>query len=56
MDDPIPSLTCPHDGVLLRDDDGAISCPECGYAIPAPRVEMPPEFDGPDLDERRWPV
>ena len=46
MDD-IDSLTCPDDGVLLREAPGAYECPECGHRLTVPSVPMPPEHDGP---------
>ncbi|HWU30508.1 MAG TPA: hypothetical protein VN041_15610 [Microbacterium sp.] len=44
---------CPDDGILMRDIPGGWVCPHCGHVQQAQDVEMPPEFDGPDLDQRR---
>jgi len=53
MDEQIPTLTCPECGVLLRDGTDALVCPEHGTIEPYPDVQMPPAFEGPDLDELR---
>lgn len=44
---------CPDDGVVMRDDAGGWRCPECGHVQQAHDAGMPPEFEGPDLDEFR---
>jgi len=48
-----PMPRCPDDGILMRDIPGGWVCPHCGHVQQAQDVEMPPEFDGPDLDQRR---
>jgi hypothetical protein len=40
---------CPDDDVVMRDVPGGWECPECGHVQQAQDVEMPPEFDGPDI-------
>ena len=47
------ALSCPADGVTLRDAPGEFRCPSCGYAVPIDPVPMPPEFDGDDIDDKR---
>ena len=47
------SLSCPTDGVTLRDASGAFRCPSCGYSVPIDPVPMPPEFVGGDIDDKR---
>ncbi|MFB7843650.1 hypothetical protein [Microbacterium sp. NPDC056052] len=52
QDDGFVSAVCPLCGVMLRDEGGALACPEHGVIHPRPTgVVMPPEFDGPDFDQ-----
>ncbi|GGM42187.1 hypothetical protein GCM10010489_11600 [Microbacterium saperdae] len=44
---------CPDDDVVMRDIRGGWKCPECGHVQQARDVEMPAEFDGPDLNTYR---
>ncbi|WP_292698163.1 hypothetical protein [Microbacterium sp. 69-10] len=44
---------CHDDGILMRDIPGGWECPHCGHVQQAQDVEPPPEFDGPDIDQRR---
>lgn len=43
----------PDDGTVMRDVPGFFECPECGRQVSVPWVPMPPEFEGPDIDQRR---
>lgn len=44
---------CPDCGIVMRTTPGAYQCPHCGHLELIPHVKMPPEFDGPDIDQRR---
>lgn len=53
QDDGLGAAICPLCSVLLRDEGGALVCPEHGVIVPRPTgIVMPPEFDGPDIHER----
>ena len=47
---------CPNDDVVMRDVAGGYQCPDCGHLQLVQATPMPPAFDGPDIDQRRWPV
>ncbi|MDR6867707.1 ribosomal protein S27AE [Microbacterium resistens] len=47
------AATCPDCGVLLRDQDGGLVCPACGWTIDAGDVVVPAAFDGPDIADWR---
>jgi len=40
---------CPSCRVVMRDGANAFECPACGHSIPYEEVEVPPEFDGPEI-------
>lgn len=44
---------CPDDDVVMRDVTGGWQCPHCGHLQLLDDVEMPPVFDGPDINDRR---
>lgn len=44
---------CPDDDIVMRDIPRGWQCPLCGHLQLHDDVEMPPEFDGPDLDSHR---
>jgi len=44
---------CPDCGVVLRDDAGALRCPQCAFTIDSEDTATPPSFIGPDLDDWR---
>lgn len=44
---------CPDCGVVMRTEPHAFVCPHCGHLQLLDDVEMPPEFDGPDLGDPR---
>ncbi|MDQ4214057.1 hypothetical protein [Microbacterium capsulatum] len=50
--DRLGDLVCPECLILLRPERDGFVCPEHGLIIPAPDVEMPPEFEGPDFHQR----
>ncbi|MFB7844840.1 hypothetical protein [Microbacterium sp. NPDC056052] len=51
-DDGFVSEVCPLCGVVLRDEGGALVCPEHGVVHARPTgVVMPPELDGPDFHQ-----
>lgn len=41
--------TCPNDGVLLRDVDGGMECPECRHFESNTQGPLPPDFEGPSI-------
>ncbi|MGN7861432.1 hypothetical protein ACTJI8_12700 [Microbacterium sp. 22303] len=52
QDDGLGAEVCPICGVVLRDEGGALACPEHGVIVPRPTgVVMPAEFDGPDFHD-----
>lgn len=51
MDD-FTQPTCPNDGTVLRVESVGFVC-ACGYRMPFDDVEVPGDFDGPDIDQRR---
>lgn len=38
-------LTCPNDGILLRDGKTGLECPLCGHIEPYDAPERPPGAD-----------
>lgn len=42
---------CPNDDIVMRDVPGGWLRPECEHVQQARDVEMPPEFDGPDIHD-----
>jgi tRNA(Ile2) C34 agmatinyltransferase TiaS len=48
---------CPDCGVVMRDDPHGFRCPSCSrlddHSAEHAAVEIPPAFDGPDLDQHR---
>lgn len=44
---------CPECGIVMRTTPTAFACPHCGHLQLLDDVEMPPEFYGPDIGNRR---
>lgn len=48
--------SCPHCGTVMRDDPRGFACGGCGYvddrSAELDAIEIPPDFDGPDIHLR----
>lgn len=51
--DAIAQPRCPECSVVMRTEQHAFVCPHCGHLQLLDDVEVPPEFDGPDLGDVR---
>lgn len=51
MDDDVSffAAVCPNDGVLLRDVEGGLECPECKHFEPVESGPLPKPFGGPSI-------
>jgi len=44
---------CPECAVVMRTEQHAFVCPSCGHLQLLDEVDLPPEFDGPDVGDPR---